>query len=67
MVFFFLKLIGFFKEESDFVSFTVFVLYCLIVTKLLFELVSYLFGKLKVALLSFSFIWTYFDFVNKFY
>ena len=71
MVFITLKLIVFFfnfLKFSDISNFKVSVHFCLIVTKLYYELVNNHFfsGELQVILIIFSFIWHYFDFVIKF-
>ena len=62
MVFITLKLIVFFKKFSEFSNFKVSVLFCVIVTKFVYELVNNLF-LVNYKLL--CFIWRYFDFVIK--
>ena len=57
MVFITLKLIVFLKNFGEFSNFRVSVLFCLIVTKLYYELVNnHFFGELKVILFIFIFI-----------
>ena len=59
-----LKLIVLKKSESF--NFTVFVLFCLIVTEPYYGQLHIFCGDLQVILFSFRFIWRYADFVIKF-